>query len=81
MTCQLESPKYQLTECEDMIAACIGHAYAKARNASKDSEARMDAVWDVKNRLVLEMRLNRATFNSDVFIQRVQHHFELATGY
>jgi hypothetical protein len=78
---QLESPRYQLNRYEDMIAACIGHAYKAAQMSGKDGEAKVDAVWDVKDRLVVEMRLERPTFNSDVFGQRVQYWFEQSNGY
>lgn len=77
----LESPRYQLTEVEDMIAACVGHAYKAAQMASKDSDAKVDGVWDLKDRLELELSLMRPTFNHDVFTQRIQHHFELANGF
>lgn len=81
MTTLLESPRYQLTEVEDTIAACLGHAYKAAQMASKNSEDRADAVWDVKDRLVLELRLARPEFNSDVFVERIQHYYELAEGF
>ena len=82
MTSQnLESPRYQLNDYEDMIAACVGHAYKAAQMSGKDSEARVDGVWDLKDRMVVEMRLMRSTFNSDVFTERVQYWFEQATGY
>jgi hypothetical protein len=73
--------RYTLTETEDMIAACLGHAYKAAQQSPRDSEARADAVWDVKHRLTLELSLARPTFNSDSFVAAIQRHYELASGF
>lgn len=76
----LESQRYQLTEAEETIAACLGHAYAHALGHRDNPESRVEAVWDMKDRVVLEFQLERPKFNRDTFIERIQHHFERASG-
>ena len=64
----------------DLIAACVGAAYKQAQ-MSDEPEVRASAIWDLKERLVLELRLDNPRFNSDTFISRVQYWYEKHTGY
>ncbi len=56
----------------DTIAACIGSAYRAAAQATRDLEARTNAVRDLENRIVLECQLENPRFDADLFAERVQ---------
>jgi hypothetical protein len=64
----------------DMMAACLGAAYKAAQLHSDNPDARADAVWDVKQRIVNELQLDDPRFDSDKFIARVQYWYHAHTG-
>lgn len=59
----------------DLIAACVGAAYA-----DRIGTPEADGVWDVKQRLVLEMQLADPKFDTDHFSARVQYWYEQHGG-
>lgn len=52
----------------DLIAACIGAAQVKY-----EQDTGKEAISDLSDRLVLEMKLDNPSFNESIFWERVEY--------